>query len=279
MLELGAPGLLRLLLFEQGREGACRVHGDPSGRGLQRHRHAATALAQPQPRRLVAVDGTDRHVDGPVEDGSVVGARDGDGQLPVSVAPAGLEAGGSATGDPLVEDPGQVLAAHILQRPTQVLGLHEPPLVRGHVLPDAGVEDVAAEQVLQVAQHRGAAAIDVGVVPVALLAPGAGRHGGLSARRPVAAVEHARRHLVATLAGLCPAVGVVGGEALVEPQLAPAVAGEQVAEPLVGELVGAHGPSSTRAAVHPRLASARIRLVDHQDGCRGVLHPPVHVPC
>ena len=66
--------------------------------------------------------------------------------------------------------------------------------------------------------------------------------------------------------------GVVGGKALVEPEMAPVAAGDEVAEPLVGDFMGIEATAAPEV-----LGSVGEEGPGGQGGQAGVFHAPPHV--
>ena len=175
---------------------------------------------------------------------------------------------------PLLEEPVEVLAGDVAHGPHEILGLDHGEGMAFGVLVDRRAVEVVAQQEAQHVQHARALVVHVGVV---------------ARVRAVVEVDHERArafvvgrddlavripHLVAegvvAVAVLLVEVRVVRGESLVEPHVAPLAAGEHVAVPLVGELVGDEVLLGARQFLALVVQGAQVH---HRGG--GVLHAAV----
>ena len=166
-----------------------------------------------------------------------------DRQDPLFPRELDLDLGVPGLVDPLLEEPTQAATAHVLESALQIAGLDDAARVPREVRMDAAPEERVAELRAKRVQDETALLVEVAVEEierrVVVLA-----HDG----PPVAAVSlgHVRVEIapeaegvfVATEVLLAPDVLEEGGEAFVEPALVPGAARDEIAEPLVRELVG-----------------------------------------
>jgi hypothetical protein len=144
---------------------------------------------------------------------------------------------------PLREEPVEDPAGGVLDRARQIAGLDRAVAVLGQVVAQAGEEAVVAQLAPHHVQDPPALLVQVMIEDVDRLVVELGGDG--PAITPAVLAEVAVQPLieleiggVATLVVLAPQILGVGREALVEPALAPVATGDQIAEPLVGQLVG-----------------------------------------
>ena len=154
-----------------------------------------------------------------------------------------------AVDHPLAEEPVDVLAGRLLDRAREVARLDEPVAVLAEVVRERLVERVVAEHVAQHVQHATALLVEVVIEDVDRLVEQLRRDRAAVAVRVLAEVR--LRPLlelevggIAALVVLAPDVLAVRREALVEPALAPVAARDEIAEPLVRELVATSASTS-----------------------------------
>ena len=147
-----------------------------------------------------------------------------------------------AVDHPLAEEPVDDLAGRVLDGAREVARLDDAVAMLAEVVSERLVERVVAEHVAQHVQDAAALLVQVVIEDVDRLVVELGRDRAAIAAGVLA--EVALRPLVelevggvAALVMLAPDVLGVGREALVEPALAPVAARDQIAEPLVRELV------------------------------------------
>jgi hypothetical protein len=197
---------------------------------------------------------------------------------PGRAIPAGrdLELGVAGPGDPLVEEAVEGAPGGLGDGAREVAGLDRAVAVLDQVVaqarPEAGVAELAPQHV----QHPRALLVEVVIEDVDRLVVDPGRD-----RPPVAVAVLGEVHLeplvelevggVAALVVRAPDVLGVGGERLVEPQLRPPARRDEIAEPLVGQLVGEQALYIELVAV---VAGHQGEVGEAGEG--GVLHAPPH---
>ena len=164
------------------------------------------------------------------------------GLVGVFVMPAHLELGMPGLVNPLVEEPLQVLARRRFHRLAEIVGLDDCELVRGHVTPNPLPPGRIAHQPSQHVQHarslwnrsrRRTCRRMIGIAPRRSRDERTGLLPWYPAGRPV----HIEPEDVVAVILLGEKCGEIGGEPFVEPDVRPVLAGQVVAEPLVGQLV------------------------------------------
>ena len=156
--------------------------------------------------------------------------------------PGEVEAGEARPVEPLLEEARQALSRDALADPLEVLGHRVAAGEALGVVLHRGPEGLVADHEAQQVQTHRRPGVDVGVEQVHRLAVARRDRrleldaGGVG---QVDVLEGAHRSPegVDTLGGLEPQALEVAGEALVQPDVGPVVAGDQVSEPLVGRLV------------------------------------------
>ena len=167
----------------------------------------------------------------------------GDRDDPLLPAELDLDLGVPRLVDPLLEEPAQATAAHVLERALQIARLDDAARVLREVGADAAPEDGVAELRAERVQDEAALLVEVTVEEierrvVVLTDDGAAVAAVRLGHVGVEIALEAERVLVAAQLLLAPDVLEEGREALVQPALVPGAARDVVAEPLVGELVG-----------------------------------------
>jgi hypothetical protein len=195
---------------------------------------------------------------------------------PVFVADLELQLGVAAAEHPLVEEAFERAPRYRLERAHQVVRLDDAVRVFRQVAAHAGEERVVAELAPQQVQDQRAFFVKVAVEQVDRLGVVAAndrpRIAGVRLRQVRLQIAlNAMVVFIAAQAVFALDVLEVGGETLVQPGVRPVAAGDEVAEPLVGELVGdqvVSGNVERGAGVDQRV------LV--QGGGGGVLHTAEH---
>ena len=173
----------------------------------------------------------------------------------------------------MIEEPVERLAAGFFNGDAEVRCFDSAVLVGVEVEIERPPEEFVPQFVAQHVQHPAPLGVAVAVEHLLGLAvavidnrPAITRIFAAIARRLVPAFPGG---LVDALVVLGPEGGEVGGEAFVQPQLAPVFAGHQVAPPLVSQFVG-HQANARHIFVGPRV----VQGLEIERGRRGVLHAP-----
>ena len=191
---------------------------------------------------------------------------------PVHLVPAvlDLEFGQPAVVHPLVEKAVEGAPRKRFDHRVEIPGHRAPQRMPLHIGPNAFPVQRLAELGAQHVQHPPS----LGIGPVVELLVGIGvipehdRPTVLAVAHPAAVPVHLVEQAVRAVEVPLVQILVVRGEPLVEPHMAPVLAGHVVAEPLVGQLVG----DQPVGAVHV-LGLRSVERPVGQHGQRGVFHP------
>src|SRR5262249_34717540 len=145
--------------------------------------------------------------------------------------------------DALLEEAGKAPSRRLLHRTLEVGGDDLAARIAPGIVLDAAPERLVADDVAEQVEHTGGLVISVGIEElVGVLARDVVDDGAPapSVGMKIAAqlLAHLGAELVLALFVLLPDIGKVGGEALLEPGVSPVAHGDEVAVPLVNQLVG-----------------------------------------
>ena len=249
MLDLVEELLLAALELDALEQPAAHIEAHHLRAIRKREVEALLALREPDAEALRRLLGREIDEHGRVEDlRRVVLGRlrllDGELRLLRGIVPleGDGELGMAGAVDPLVEEGVQVAARRLLDGALEVRRGDVAALVLRDVVPDRLPEERIAQLEAEHVQHPGALLVELPVEEVDRLVVDVVHDGPAIALRVLSHVAlRVDAHLVAH--GVRAAVPLreerveVGGEALVEPAVGPVATGEQIAEPLVRQLV------------------------------------------
>ena len=279
--QLGEEHLLVGLEVDLGQDGHFRIEAHHLGSGLKGE---VEVLALPGNLKGVKVDlVTDHEFDRQVEaeEGALlVGHLDlGDGEfhLPGQFVPRilHLELGVAREVDPLIEELREGPPAEFLEDLDEVLGDHGLVAVALEVGLHAFPIEILSQFGAQHVEDPGSLRIGPEAELLHGIAVARVDHGSGVLVVPEDALGAAMQSVLeVVVAQQLPGVEqrVVGREALVEPEMTPVTAGDQVAEPLVGGLMGVEAAAAAQV-----LAGFREEGACGQGGQAGVLHSAHHV--